>query len=120
MKWFLAAFIPTSGLERVATACSNILLLLTPTVSSIRLARGLTCSSLTMPRHTSVRLFQKQLATGFVHPAEGNVYAKPAALNKNGNNVYFDEANKIWKIGHQWVVAKGSFGADIDTFQVTE
>lgn len=62
----------------------------------------------------------KQLATGFVHPAEGNVYAKPAALNKNGNNVYFDEANKIWKIGHQWVVAKGSFGADIDTFQVTE
>lgn len=24
----------------------------------------------------------KQLATGFVHPKEGNVYAKPAALNK--------------------------------------
>ncbi len=62
----------------------------------------------------------KQLATGFVHPKEGNVYAKPAALNKNGNNVYFDEANKIWKIGHQWVVAAGSFGADIDTFEVTE
>ncbi len=56
----------------------------------------------------------KQLATGFVHPKEGNVYAKPAALNKNGNNVYFDEANKLWKIGHQWVVAAGRFGVRIE------
>lgn len=62
----------------------------------------------------------KQLATGFVHPKEGNVYAKPDALNKNGNNLYFDEANKLWKIGHQWVVAAGILCADIDTFEVTE
>lgn len=62
----------------------------------------------------------KQLATGFVHPSYGNVYVKPAALNDDGDNIYFDEANKTWKIGHQWVVSAGSFGSYVDTFEVTD
>ena len=61
-----------------------------------------------------------QLATGFVHASYGNVFAKPAALNAKGENIYFNEEQKLWKIGHEWVVSAGSFGSYIDTFEVTD
>lgn len=71
-----------------------------------------------------------QLNTGIYNTNYGWVYAVPAGLkpsgkevddnNPDGDNIFFDAANKVWYIGHEWTVSAGSFGADIDTFEVTD
>lgn len=63
-----------------------------------------------------------RLFTGYTHPSYGNIYVKPFSLSESEKdyNIFYDEQTKTWKICHEWVVAAGSFGEEIETFQVTE
>lgn len=64
---------------------------------------------------------EAQSQTGFSHPSYGIVFTKPAALTEDGYNIVYQKVQGAEKlnIGHNWCVSAGSFGANIDTYDVT-
>ncbi|MGM9694741.1 MAG: hypothetical protein ACI3YC_07015 [Alloprevotella sp.] len=70
-------------------------------------------------RETNEITTEASYPTGYNHPSYGAITAKLIQIDAQGHTAVFDEEENTIYFGVQYVVSAGSFGANYDTFQIT-